>query len=513
MATGSQDPVLSVLDDIGLRNLVDNFKKQKVTTLQTCKQLSDNELSHLGLTTIGDRARFRAEVQSYQPTTPTSQGESTSTLRTFLPSRSGNRFHRGKKDLRRKTWTANVMCLSDVNQTSVPSHSEKVCLQKASLGIKKISFDASGSESDVHDTLLNEFPKLSSSGGFELMYCAANKRELKKIDVKWDVPHLKTVLGGQSRVYVRPIQNSLSLDSDKDEDNATHTLEYSCQTCGSSFSVDELRSHIADCKTKNKTSREETFQEQEEDVITNDILEPHIDMNMPLLHASIDNTDLYFLETNLATADPGIVEWQTPRVSLEVAERPEDITKSCIDDLTNFQISDPIHALRYIRSKIVCGRKLEIEEQDLATGLTGDVNFIVVDRQNILTTGMEEIESLQNLRLTLDVQFYGETAQDYGGPRKEFFSLILPAIQEKYFDPIRNWVDVEEYKTVGKILDYESPSLHAASHDTCTRHAFYIENGDTFTETIILTRGIKSKIPRINRLPEVYQIPEGNSRW
>lgn len=78
MTTGSHDAVLSVLENIGLRNLSENFRKQKVTTLQTCRQLSDNELSCLGLTTIGDRARFRAEVQAAsslpQPTTPTNQG-------------------------------------------------------------------------------------------------------------------------------------------------------------------------------------------------------------------------------------------------------------------------------------------------------------------------------------------------------------------------------------------------------------------------------------------------------
>jgi hypothetical protein len=294
------------------------------------------------------------------------------------------------------------MCLSDIDQTGVPSHSEKVCLQKAGLGLKKISFDASGSESDVHETLLKEFPKLSSSGGFELMYCAANKRELKRLDVKWDVSHLKTVLGGQSRIYVRPIQNSLSLVNDNDDDS-THTLEYPCQTCASFFSVDKLRHHISECKIKRPTSTDETNPEEQNDLTTDDILEQHFDLNIA------GNNSLYLLETDLATANTGTTDWQTPTVSVEY---PEDITKTCIEDLSNFQINDPIHALRYIQSKIVCGRKLEIEEQDLATGLTGDANFIVVDRQNILSTGMEEIEALQNLRLTLDVQFYGEVRTD-----------------------------------------------------------------------------------------------------
>jgi len=42
-------------------------------------------------------------------------------------------------------------------------------------------------------------------------------------------------------------------------------------------------------------------------------------------------------------------------------------------------------------------------------------------------------------------------AEDFGGPRREFFSLILPAIQEKYFDPLKNCLE-KDYETVGKIF-------------------------------------------------------------
>lgn len=41
-------------------------------------------------------------------------------------------------------------------------------------------------------------------------------------------------------------------------------------------------------------------------------------------------------------------------------------------------------------------------------------------------------------------------AVDYGGPRKEFFALVLQQIQKEYFDPVREWSD--DYETVGKIM-------------------------------------------------------------
>ena len=46
---------------------------------------------------------------------------------------------------------------------------------------------------------------------------------------------------------------------------------------------------------------------------------------------------------------------------------------------------------------------------------------------------------------------YLQTAEDYGGPRKEFFSLILPMLFEKYFEPMKPHLE-EDYETVGKIF-------------------------------------------------------------
>lgn len=40
--------------------------------------------------------------------------------------------------------------------------------------------------------------------------------------------------------------------------------------------------------------------------------------------------------------------------------------------------------------------------------LEGETNFIVVDRNNILETTFVEINSIENLRTTLEVQFYDE---------------------------------------------------------------------------------------------------------
>lgn len=43
-------------------------------------------------------------------------------------------------------------------------------------------------------------------------------------------------------------------------------------------------------------------------------------------------------------------------------------------------------------------------------------------------------------------------AEDLGGPRKEFFNLILHEIKEKYFDHGLQWDFEKDYETVGLVM-------------------------------------------------------------
>ena len=50
----------------------------------------------------------------------------------------------------------------------------------------------------------------------------------------------------------------------------------------------------------------------------------------------------------------------------------------------------------------------------------------------------------------LQIKKIFQAAADYGGPRREFFSLILPELKKGFFDPIREWS--KDYETIGKIM-------------------------------------------------------------
>ena len=78
------------------------------------------------------------------------------------------------------------------------------------------------------------------------------------------------------------------------------------------------------------------------------------------------------------------------------------IVKFCKEN----SIVDPVEILRKIQQEMVTGRPLEIE--DVSQCIEGDTNFVMVDRLNLLTTARDEIESLTNLRPTLEIQFYNE---------------------------------------------------------------------------------------------------------
>lgn len=78
------------------------------------------------------------------------------------------------------------------------------------------------------------------------------------------------------------------------------------------------------------------------------------------------------------------------------------IVKFCQEN----SIVDPVEILRKIQQEMVTGRPLEIE--DVSQCIEGDTNFVMVDRLNLLTTARDEIESLTNLRPTLEIQFYNE---------------------------------------------------------------------------------------------------------
>ena len=117
-----------------------------------------------------------------------------------------------------KPWSVKMYCLSDTNAVKVPcTPSTREVLIEAGLGPKTFSVPLSATGEEFRGIILSAFPKLKNGGGFDLLRCIANSKDLEVISssVAQSAKLLKAAVGN-GRVYIRPIQKNLDLSIDKD---------------------------------------------------------------------------------------------------------------------------------------------------------------------------------------------------------------------------------------------------------------------------------------------------------
>ena len=90
------------------------------------------------------------------------------------------------------------------------------------------------------------FPQLRTCGGFEMLQCLANCRDLFVIGTSWSVRDLKSALGGQAKIYLRPIQKNLSTRS-REPKRSGSSLKEKCRWCQKPFLLSELREYSSQC--------------------------------------------------------------------------------------------------------------------------------------------------------------------------------------------------------------------------------------------------------------------------
>ena len=120
------------------------------------------------------------------------------------------------------SWTHKFICLATTGQERVPAPVMKEDLLLARLGEKKIVIpDVDCTTLLFHDVLVEAFPKLKNAGGFELLHCIPNTRDLEGIPSPvCHSPRLLRSRMGTARIYIRPIQVDLDMEALDFEDNA-----------------------------------------------------------------------------------------------------------------------------------------------------------------------------------------------------------------------------------------------------------------------------------------------------
>ncbi|KAL5013702.1 hypothetical protein ScPMuIL_007972 [Solemya velum] len=376
----------AILEELGMPTLLENFRNQKID-FEMSSRLSDAELNSLGICTIGDRLRFRLSVEHRSQNMQT------------LTDRPGDT---GSGSFIRPSGSSSA--------SGASSHRPIMGADSGSMPAERSTPLNNGSQ-----TLAQRIQSERSR-----LYASRSSRGIQR--------ELRTCLDSQAKIYLRPIQKNLSTKSLNQE--LESQFKERCKKCLQEFNIRDLRHHTTDCN-----------------IFSNDISDHNPSNENVAIGTGAENGDdvTDTVETIQENATPTaiVINQDTNRADID------EVIETCVTFLKNENVEDPVDILRYLQSRIVTGRPLELT--DPTTTVEGDTNFILVDRNNILETSFEEIEGLTNLRPTLEVQFYEEGAVDLGGPRKEFFGLILREIKNIYFD-VRRPLKLKDYKTIGKIF-------------------------------------------------------------
>ena len=112
------------------------------------------------------------------------------------------------------SWTHKFFCLSNVGTHTVPlSKGAKEALTSAGLGEKVLSLPSASRAADLHHLILETFPSLSSCGGYTLLKCIGKTKGLEVLNSPpgGHTPLSISAVVGQSRVYIRPLQQDIVL--------------------------------------------------------------------------------------------------------------------------------------------------------------------------------------------------------------------------------------------------------------------------------------------------------------
>lgn len=359
----------------------------------------------------------------------------------FQPNRSSS-SGRGRKrksacPQSQRQWSFQFVCLADKYSFKTPSSLEKQILFKAGLGLKKIKLDPIDDEDTVKEKITSDvkdsdgnavgFPALRSCGGFELMQSSPNCRDLRRIDCCWSARDLKANLGGgQGKIYIVPIQKSLS--TKPSQMSGSSSLKEECHICHKQILIRELRKHLWDCQDGSRESDEDendlmqsafsTSRSQEEITsgsATSTLTQPLITTTQSQSQSnsitSAPDTAASFASSSGNALVVSITETSLPTTpsttnSDDDKMTVDEVVEKTVQYCRKNDISNPVEILRCLQLNMVTGRALEVEfaHEEKA----GETNFIMVDRQNLLQTALDEISCLQDFRKTLEVQFYNE---------------------------------------------------------------------------------------------------------
>jgi len=120
-------------------------------------------------------------------------------------------------------WKHKFYCLAYTDQHVPVKEADKDELYSAGLGEKEIEFtNLNASAEEFRDILLEAFPQLKDSGGYQFLKCTPNTRSLEPLSglVMHSPIKLKQRVGA-TRTYIRPLQKNLDTTPIEPEDDSS----------------------------------------------------------------------------------------------------------------------------------------------------------------------------------------------------------------------------------------------------------------------------------------------------
>ena len=397
-----------ILRELKLESLFPKFAAQRIEP-ENVSALSDEELSCLGVSTIGDRLRVRGLCANAEKDHPSVAANVLSERMALFSGRSrSSRRGAKRKAVTKRSWTVSFICVADRYQSRIPSSTDKQVLFHAGLGMKKIKLDLEDDEHDVLEKItcgdkgddgeIKGFTQLKESGGFEIMYCVSGCKELNPLNCSWTAKDLKANVGSQSKLYLRPIQKNLSTVSILPLNKSQ--VKEKCIICNKQILMKDLRHHVFTCKTKEGLLRSGSDDDSlsvpaftswripESSTTVNDG-QPAENVNdgeslsMPTISPGRNQESTTSLQDGQAENQPGnsFALGSTISSSNAIAAVPvvdnlsvDEIVDKVVGYCSAENISNPVEILRCLQKHLVTGQPLEVT--DATECSRGQTNFI-----------------------------------------------------------------------------------------------------------------------------------------
>ncbi|KAL5491583.1 hypothetical protein EMCRGX_G016897 [Ephydatia muelleri] len=307
-----------------------------------------------------------------------------------------------------QSWSMKLVCLCRQDDDQVPSSaSVKETLLQAGLGERSVVLpDIFCTKEEFMQTIMATFPKLKSCGGFEFLRCIPNTKRLEVITPKLaHTPKLLRSIIGSGRVFIRPIQSNLSLEADTSVCSSPEMTE-KCQKCGNDVHLNQLRKHVERC------TRHDSKSSSEEDNVLASFHSDDAASPVCITSSVEDKSSMQiqqeanFSRTGTTNVESGLLQQGgVMNVESGLVQQSANCKRTQASNVESVS-----EVLKRLATAINCETTLRI----------------TVHRSTVWMDALREAQKQSFCAsFLLKVTFFGESSIDDGGPRREFFRLLV----------------------------------------------------------------------------------------